>query len=209
MQGVEAAVRLLPFICIVIFSAMLNGTLMPRFGYYMPWYVISGAFALVGGSLMYALVDITTPNGQIYGFSVILGVGAGLSQQAAYSAAPAIVPPNRASDTVGFINASQIGGIVIALTITSAVFQNIGFNQVANALQGTGFTAVDIRAALAGAKSEVFTNVSPEVRQKVIEGIVKAIGDGYILVIVAGAVMLVSSLLMKREKLFMEVTAAG
>jgi MFS family permease len=206
--GMEAAVRLLPFICVMIFCAMLNGALMPKFGYYVPWYFIGSIFVLIGGSLMYSLVSVSTPNSQIYGFSVMLGIGAGLSQQAAYSVAPAKVEPHRAPDAVGFINSSQIGAVVIALTITSTVFQNIGFRHVSNALQGLGFSDADIHAALAGAKSTVFTSTPPEVREKVIEGIVKAIGDGYILIIVAGAVMLLCSVFMRREKLFME-TAAG
>ena len=47
-----AAVRLLPFICIMIFFGLLNGALMTKFGYYMPWYFFGGAFALTGASLM-------------------------------------------------------------------------------------------------------------------------------------------------------------
>jgi len=71
------------------------------------------------------------------------------------------------------------------------------------------FTPEDIHAALAGAKSSVFTSVTPEVREAVVAGIVQTISDAYILVIVAGAVNLISALLMKRERLFMEMTAGG
>jgi len=49
--------------------------------------------------------------------------------------------------------------------------------------------------------------VSDEVRQRVLDGIVKAIGNAYILVVVAGALGLVASLLMRREKPFMEMSA--
>ncbi|KAF2432410.1 MFS general substrate transporter [Tothia fuscella] len=207
--GLEAAVRLLPFICFVIFGALLNGQFLPKWGYYWPWYVVSGVCILLGGSLMYAAVDVNTPNAHIYGFSIILGLGAGISQNTAYSVAPAKVPPHRVSDSIGFINAAQLGAIVIALTITSTVFQNVGFSNVQQALEGLYFSEGDIRAALAGAKSEVFTSISPEVREKVMEGIVEAIGNGYILVIVAGVISLICAALMKREKLFMEASAGG
>jgi len=43
----------------------------------------------------------------------------------------------------------------------------------------------------------------------VIEGIVKAISDSYILVVTAGAVGIVASIFMKREKLFMEMAIGG
>jgi MFS family permease len=206
--NVEAAVRLLPFICVTIFFIMLNGGLMPKFGYYMPWYFLSGVFLLIGGSLMYT-VDVDTSNAAIYGYSVLTAIGAGASQQAAYSIAQAKVSVNRIADAIGFINTAQIGSIVIALTITGTVFQSLGFRHVSAALEGLDFSPAQIHAALAGAKSDVFTTVSPAVREKVVEGIVKAISDAYILVIVAGAVTLVSSLLMKREKLFIEMTAGG
>ena len=208
-SGVMSAVRLLPFICITIFASLFNGGLMPKFGVYMPWYVVSASFALIGGALMYSLVDISTSNSTIYGFSILVAIGAGLTQQSAYSIAPAKVEPHRVPDAVGFINTAQISGIVFALTITSTVFQNIGFQHLRSALAGLGFTPEELRAALAGAKSTVFITAPDSAKLAAIEGIIKAINDGYILVITAGAVSLVCALLMKREKLFMEAGASG
>jgi len=208
-SGIESAVRLLPFICVVIFSTLLNGALMPKFGFYLPWYIVSGIFLTIGGSLMYALVDASTPPSRIYGFSVLIAIGSGISQQAAYSIAPAKVGFQRASDAVGFINVAQIGAVVIALTISYATFQNIGYSHVSAALAGQGFSADDIHAALAGAKSGIFTSVTPELRQAVINGIVKAISDGYILVIVSGIVTLITSIFLRWERLFMEAGAGG
>jgi hypothetical protein len=207
--GSEAAVRLLPFVSVVIFCQMFNGVLMPKFGYYFHWYTIAGVFLLIGGSLMYATVDSTTSNSNIYGYSVLLAIGAGSAQQSAYSIAPSQVKPDRVSDANGFINFAQIGAIVIALTISSTVFQNVGFGYVKNALEGLGFTDQDIHASLAGAKSRVLTSVTAAVRVEVMEGVVKAINDAYILVIVAGAIMVICSLLMRKEKLFMETAVAA
>lgn len=208
-NGVDAAVRLLPFIILTIFFTMLNGALMPKVGHYMPFFFIASVFVTIGGAVMYATVTPSTPNATIYGYSVLMAVGAGLSQQAAYSVAPAKVAPNRVPDAVGFINAAQIGAIVIALTITSTVFQNTGYRHVAAALKGLDFTSADIHAALAGAKSAVFVSAPEDVKAKVVKGIVEAISDGYILVIVAGALGLVCSLFLKRERLFMEAGAGA
>ncbi|OCK81863.1 MFS general substrate transporter [Lepidopterella palustris CBS 459.81] len=208
-NGVDAAVRLLPFIIITIFCTMLNGATMPKVGYYMPYFLVSSFFLIIGGALMYATVNATTPTANIYGFSILMAIGAGLAQQAAYSVAPAKVSPSRVADAVGFINAAQIGSVVIALTITSTVFQNIGYKHVAAALHGLDFSSEDIHAALAGAKSAVFESAPPDVKEKVVKGIVKAIGDGYILVIVAGAVELVASVFLKKERLFMEAGAGA
>jgi hypothetical protein len=36
----------------MVFFGLLNGALMSKFGYYMPWYVLGGTFTTIGGSLM-------------------------------------------------------------------------------------------------------------------------------------------------------------
>jgi hypothetical protein len=164
---------------------------------------------VIAGSIFLTLVDITTANSQIYGFSVLAALGAGLAGQSSYSVAQAKVPVNRIADAVGFINQAQIGAIAISLTITGAVFQNIGYHHIATAVQGLNFTSEDIHAALAGAKSDIFSSADDEVKAKVIAGIVKAISDGYILLIAAGGVAIVSSLLMKWERLTLEIAAGG
>jgi MFS family permease len=103
----ETAVRLLPFIVLTIISTLFNGIFMPRWKYYMPWYFVGGFFATLGAALIYGFLSASTPNSQIYGFSVLLGLGAGLTVQAGYSVAQAKVPAHRIADAVGFINAGK------------------------------------------------------------------------------------------------------
>ncbi|GAB7346494.1 hypothetical protein MBLNU457_5182t1 [Dothideomycetes sp. NU457] len=208
-NGITTAVRVLPFICTWIFCCMFNGMLMPVFGVYMPWYVVSEVFILVGSALFYVLVGANTSTATIYGLSVIIGVGGGLSAQASYSVVPAKVEGHRVPDAIGFINTAQIGGIVISLAISGTVFQNVAYRDVAQALSGLNFTSADIHDALAGAHSTVFTNTTPQVRQQVLQGIVGAIQDTYVLVIAAGAFGLICSLLLKRERLFMKFEGGG
>ena len=47
-----AGVRVLPFICMVVFLGFLNGALMPKYGYYMPRYIVGDVIILVGLILM-------------------------------------------------------------------------------------------------------------------------------------------------------------
>jgi hypothetical protein len=175
----------------------------------MPWFLVASIFGLIAGSLFYAAVDVDTPAAHIYGYSVLLAFGAGLSQQAAYSVAPTEVQPHRIPDAVGFINMAQIGSSVIALTITSSVFQNVGFRHVSTALDGLGYTADEVHAALAGQRSAIFTQVSDEVRQQLIKAILVTVNDEYILVIAAGALGTIVSMLMSRAKLNMEMASGG
>lgn len=175
----------------------------------MPWFLAASMFGLIAGSLFYAAVDVDTPASRIYGYSVLLALGAGLSQMAAYSVAPTEVPPHRIPDAVGFINMAQIGSSVIALTITSSVFQNLGFRHVSSALSGLGYSADEMHAALAGQRSAIFVEVSDEVRQQLIKAILMTVNEEYILVITAGALGTVVALLMNRGKLNMEMAAGG
>ena len=84
---------------------MLNGALIPKVGYYIPFFFILSVFIIIGGAVIYAIVTPSTSNAIIYEYSVLMAIGAGLSQQAAYSIAPAKIAPNRVPDAVGFINA--------------------------------------------------------------------------------------------------------
>lgn len=50
--ALDAGVRLLPLVFMMVFFAILNGWAMPKFGYYMPWYVFGNVLILIGSALM-------------------------------------------------------------------------------------------------------------------------------------------------------------
>jgi len=50
--ALEAGVRLLPLMSMVVFFSILNGALMPKLGYYIPWYIFGSAATLAGSTLM-------------------------------------------------------------------------------------------------------------------------------------------------------------
>jgi MFS family permease len=207
-SGLESAVRLLPFILLLIVFIMGQGIVMPLVGYYLPFFVWAGVFMIIGSALMYTVTS-TTSASAIYGFSVLIAIGAGVTSQAAYSIAPAKVQPHQIAAAIGYINVAQIGGVVIALTISGAVFQNVAFNKLSHVLSGMGFTADDIRSAIAGSQSTLFEHLPTALRTEAIEAIVQAISKTYALVIAGGALALVTSVFLKWEKLFMEMGAGG
>jgi Major Facilitator Superfamily len=204
--AIEAAVRLLPCVLVTVTVVMINGILMPILGYYMPWYVFSGVFLTIGGALMYTVTPETSTSA-LYGYSVLIALGAGSTLQAAYSITGSKVEPHDIAAAVGFINVGQLGSITLALGISSAVFQNVAFNKLQVALAGYNYSPADLRAAIAGTKSVIFMTADPAVQKLAVAAIVEAMDKVYALVIAAGALALVSSVFMKREKLFMNVTA--
>ncbi|KAH7067388.1 major facilitator superfamily domain-containing protein, partial [Paraphoma chrysanthemicola] len=201
--AVESAVRLLPFVIVNIVVVFLNGALLPKFRYYVPWYIAACSFITVGGALFFATLKESTSTTTIYGFSVLLAIGVGLAQQCAYSIATAKVP-DQVADAIGFINNAQVGSVVIALTFTSLIFQNVGFNHVKSALAGLDFSNEEIRGALGGAKSRVFDEgvLSEDARMGVERGIVDAIRWSFFPVLLAGVIGLVASALMRWENVF-------
>lgn len=199
-SAMSAAVRLLPFITVNITFAMLSGALLPVFRYYMPWYTLSGIFLIIGGTLMYCVTS-STVTAAIYGFEVLIAIGAGLTQQMGYSVACIKVKPQDVAAAVGFINVAQLGSITIALAISGSVFQNVGFQRLQEALQDYSFSETDIRSALAGTQSSLLRQSDARIVDLTVGVISHTIGSVFGLIIAAGALALVSSFCMRREKL--------
>ncbi|KAG0633768.1 major facilitator superfamily domain-containing protein [Tuber brumale] len=204
--ALEAAVRLLPFIIIMVVFCIVNGGAMSKTGYYAPWYLFGGAMVLIGGSLMYT-VEETTSTAKVYGYTILIGIGSGSYIQASFSVAQAKVKPAQLASAVGYISLAQTGGIVIALAICGSVFLNESVKGITPFLEGV--PAAAIKSAVAGSGSELFRSLEGETRQNVLHAIIKAMDKNYILLIVAGAMTVIGSLFMKWEKLFLEVGHAG
>ena len=202
-SALESGVRLLPYIILMVFAIMCNGAILSAYGYYMPWYTLGGVFVLTGGALMYIVNDMTSV-AHIYGSTILIGFGVGLFSQASFSVAQAIVGPEMVSSAVGFITCAQASGLTIALAIANSIFLNKSQSSIQVILPN--IPVEQIQQAIAGAGSQFFHELSGPVRDQVLRGIVTAVSKTYILVITAGVLVALLSLLMKRERLF---TGAG
>ena len=211
-SALEAAVRLLPYIIVAIFCIMLNGAMMQKLGYYKPWPCVSGILVLIGGALMFT-VDSQTSPAKVYGYSVLIAFGTGLSSQVAYSVVPIKMTvdsrygPHMIPDAISFINMAQIGSVVHALAISGTVFQTLAFQNLKHTLAGMGLSEAQLHSAISGTESKLLATVSDEVKALAVGAIVKAMDRVYILVIVAGGVCFLASLPMKAEKLFIKASA--
>lgn len=205
-DALEAGVRLLPLVFFLVFFCIANGAVLSAYGLYMPWYLVGGLLTVAGGAAMYT-VDTSTSAGKIYGYSILIGCGAGMFVQASFSVAQAKTQPHLIPLAIGFITCAQVGGATIALTIANAVFLNESTKRIGEVLPDV--TRATIQATVSGASSTFLQNLDPATKVKVIAAIVKSIDMVYILEITAGALTAVLSLGMKTEKLFMAAGAAG
>lgn len=196
-SAIEAGVRLLPMICLLVFAVILNGALMSKYGYYMPWYLVGGCLALIGSALMYT-VDLDTSNSKIYGYTVLLGIGGGMYAQASFSVAQVKVQPHQIPMAIGFISLAQIGGATIALAIATSVFLNQATHGILAIMPHEPRRVVE--GAVSGAGSTFFQTLDPSVKTAVLGVVAHAISRIYILAITAAALSIVLAVFMSREK---------
>ncbi|KAI4853969.1 MFS general substrate transporter [Aureobasidium sp. EXF-8845] len=205
---IKAAVRLLPYICVYFASVMLSGGLLPASGRYRPLYIITGVMLVIGGALMHT-VDVDTSTAKIYGYEPLMAFGSGMSMQVAYSVAVAVVDQVDTLNAVGFVNVGQIGSLAIGLSIAGCLYQNVGFDNIKNAVSAYNFSDAEIRAALGGAHSTILAEGDEALQSLVLGAITATLSDIWVLTIVAGAICLVGGMLMKRGKLKLEMSAGG
>lgn len=162
---------------------------------------------MTAGSAPMFTVGAETPMANVYGYSILLGAGAGLLVNSGYTVGGIKTTLRTGSgedvqSVISMLNLSQLGSQLVALLIAGQVFQSLAMANLTGVLNGQGFSQQDIRGAIAGAKSTLFESLTSEMKGSAIDAIMDAIKNVYIISIVAGACAVVSSLLLKRERLF-------
>lgn len=104
-------------------------------------------------------------------------------------------------------NVAQLGATVFSLLVLGQVFQSFAFRNLETALSGQGFSDAQIHSLVAGTQSKLFKELSPELVERATWAITEAIRKVYYLSIVAGALSILSALLMKKERLFAKEAA--
>jgi len=200
--AIMAAVRLLPYVIVAVTVNLASGYFLSAIKYPIAIYLISGVLITLGGALLTVYLRLQTSTATIYGLSVLLAAGSGLAMLTGYSIASLSTRPENAGAALSLQNVSQLGGQVIALAIAGQIFQSSAVKNLRNALAGQGFSDEDIQSAVSGAQSALLDRLDDTLRARAVSAIVKAMQDVFVLVPVAGGVMLLAALCMKREKLF-------
>ena len=205
-SAISAGVHLLPYVVVLVIFCVANGAVMGATGYYMPWFLGGGIFVVIGSALLYT-IDATSSAARVYGYSVLLAVGGGSFVQAGFSVAQAKVGQIKIPEAIGFITLGQILGATVSLAIADSVFLNDAARGIA-ALVPTASQS-DVYNAVSGAGSTLIQDLSPATKAEALDIIVTSMSKVYILVMTAGSLMVVLSLFMKREKMFMKAGAVG
>lgn len=199
-SAIMAAVRLLPYVILAVTVNLASGHLLSSVKYYMPLYLIGGILITAGGALLVTLLKYSTSTASIYGFTVILAIGTGLTINTTYSVA-SLTRPADIGNALSFQNISQLGATVICSVVAGQIFQSYSISNLSRVLAGQGFTHAELVSAVAGAQSELFQQLDGGLKIAAIGAIVDAIQRLFVLVVVAGVVMVIASAFMKVEKL--------
>ncbi|KAI1470394.1 MFS general substrate transporter [Daldinia caldariorum] len=194
-----AGVRLLPFLGGMIFFSVLNGVLMPRLGYHMPWYVLGTALMLIGSSLM-VTINTTTSEANIYGYTVLLGGGCGAYFTAGFSVVQSIVPVAELSNAISFMATGQTFGQIIVLSLGGSVFQNVAVKLITQTLPNV--SAEDAIQLTTGTSSSAFEALSADHQSQVIEQLTRAIRDVFIVLVGTSGLGLIGSVFLSRRKMY-------
>lgn len=198
-SAMRSGVQLLPFVLPLVFSVMLNGAVLAKVGYYMPWYLAGSSLALIGSALLYT-IDVDTSHARIYGYSILTALGVGLFSQAGFPVAQVKVEPHQLPQAVAFMGVGQVGGITLALMMSHAIFLNQATDKIGDILPDLPRDVV--QHAVSGVGGDFFHSLSTDQRSSVLHAIVESIDMTFILVITAAALSFVLSVFMKRERLF-------
>lgn len=197
--ALEAAVRLLPLIIVLSATILGQGYLMGKLGYYYPWYVVGGALLLAGNVLL-STIDVDTSIGAIYGYEILVAIGAGAFIQAGYATIQTVVAPVDTSYAIAFMMLAQFIGIVFGLSIGGAIFINEGLRSLRDLLPQ--ISEAQLRGVLSGTSSNAVNVVPEELRDQTLKAIVESLKKLFIPAYVAAAVALLVSVFLKVSRVF-------
>ncbi|KXG51084.1 Major facilitator superfamily domain, general substrate transporter [Penicillium griseofulvum] len=197
-NAIKSAVRLLPFIFLLIATIPTSGAMMSHFGYYKPWYLGGSIIAIIPAVLMSTIVNIDTPSGVMYGLQIVLGLGAGAYTQAAFAVIQAVVEPGEASNGLTLMLLAQLSGLTFGLSISGAVFVNVASNGLFALLPD--YPESQVRQIVSGTSSKLLVSLSENLREQALVVIVSAWHNIFICVYVAAAASLICSIFMSHQR---------
>ncbi|KAI0202040.1 major facilitator superfamily domain-containing protein [Astrocystis sublimbata] len=197
----ESGTRLLCLTALFIVAILLAHSILPVAKYYMPFFLVGGVLLLAGGISLHTVTS-TTPLAAVMAFSAILGAGIGVMWNLAIPVCSAVLETQEERlDQTTLHSIAQLGGTAFSLSVSAAIYRNIGLNLVKDAAGFTGYQDTEILALLAGAKSTLLESFSPEIKKLVISAIVKTIGCLYFIVVAGAAICVIAALCLKIEPL--------
>lgn len=205
-DALHSAVRLLPIVFTLVFGCVAGGIALAKVGYYSPFYIFGSGLALIGASLLH-VVNLDTKAANLYGYTILIGLGTGLYVQAGFSVAQAKVAPSQLGAATGFIALGQLIAPTIALSIAGTVFINTASSGLEKLLPDVPIDT--IKNVIAGTAGQVLSTLDPATQSAALSVIVNSMDKVYILGITAMAVSFVCAVGLRHERIVLQLGGAA
>lgn len=196
-SALDAGVRLLPLVMFLVVTIVGSGLVTARYPWYKPWFLVGSVFALTGAACLYS-VDQSTTNAQIYGFSIMIGFGAGCFVTLCFAAAQTHVNHESIPLAVGFICFAQLAGSALTLAIANSVFLNEATEGILQILPS--WSPANAQRIISGVGTSLVQSLSPSDRERITDVVITTLNKAYIIAIVCGGLAVVFSLLLKEKE---------
>ncbi|KAL9623476.1 MAG: hypothetical protein Q9160_002156 [Pyrenula sp. 1 TL-2023] len=118
-----SGVYLLPSVLGQLISAVFSGWGVGKFGYYLPWIILSAAMVAIANGVLSTL-STETSTGKWIGYQILLGVGRGLGIQVPLIAVQHTLPPAQISIAMALLMFSQNFGGALFLSFGETILAN-------------------------------------------------------------------------------------
>lgn len=198
LSSLKSAVYTIPFVAAMVVSAAVLGPLFPKYPYYMAWMVGSSALMLIGNGLLTTMA-YHTPPGTICGYTVIVGAACGPVMQLGYAVGQNKLPRAVGPQVTAFMSCAQMAGLALSLGVATTVFLNDATAQIQTVLPGVSRQA--IQSMINGVNTGLLQDLGSNVQLRVLNAVAYSVGKVFYLNIASAALGLLTSLLLKRERL--------
>ncbi|KAE8553907.1 hypothetical protein TMatcc_006607 [Talaromyces marneffei ATCC 18224] len=196
--ALQSGVKCFPLVIFLVVTIIGNGMATSRYPWFQPWFLMGSIFGLVGAVLLYT-VDETTNDARVYGYTILIGVGAGCFVTLCFAAAQTQVD-NKAEipQAVAFMGFAQQGGAAFTLAISNSVFLNVAIREISDILPSVSRDS--IQKILSGLGSDILSSLNQADRDRVSQSIAASLSKAYIVPIICGALAVILSFFIKRDR---------
>ena len=194
---IESGVQVLPLVVLLVVTISGTGLFTSYFPRPMPWFLVGSACGLAGAACLYT-VDASTDVAKIYGYSILIGFGAGCFVTLCFAVAQAQAPRDQIPAAVGFVTFSQLAASGLALSIANTLFLNLA---IRGTEQASGLPASDAQGIVSGTGSDALAQLDSATQQNIVSVIVSSMDSTYIIGMICGGVAVILSLFLDKGKM--------
>ena len=122
-SAIHSGIMLLPLILGTVVAMIASGVLLPRVGYYAPFFWLSSALMAVGAGLI-ATFDAETSSAKWIGYQVLFGFGLGVGAQQPLTVVQAVLERRDVAQGSSFVIFVRFMGSSIFIPVAQTVFIN-------------------------------------------------------------------------------------